>query len=116
MAGFLALSPDALTPFGGWPGNDDEGRALQARLDPEEMLANWVAAFRYLKSHPECSGKVGAVGFCYGGGVVNQLAVRVPALDAGVAFYGRQPALASTIDATDRWRIIEYVKSLGTRN
>ena len=93
VAGFLALSPDALTPFGGWPGNDDEGRALQARLDPEEMLANWVAAFRYLKSHPECSGKVGAVGFCYGGGVVNQLAVRVPALDAGVAFYGRQPAL-----------------------
>jgi carboxymethylenebutenolidase len=93
VAGFLALAPDALTPFGGWPGNDDEGRALQAKLDPNEMLANWVAAFRYLKSHPACSGKVGAVGFCYGGGVVNQLAVRVPALDAGVAFYGRQPPL-----------------------
>lgn len=93
LAGFLALAPDALTPFGGWPGNDDEGRALQARLDPEEMLANWVAAVRYLKSRRDCTGKVGAVGFCYGGGVVNQLAVRMPALDAGVAFYGRQPAV-----------------------
>jgi carboxymethylenebutenolidase len=93
VAGFLALAPDALTPFGGWPGNDDEGRALQSRLDPEDMLANWVAACRYLKSHPDCSGKVGAVGFCYGGGVVNQLAVRLPELDAGVAFYGRQPSL-----------------------
>jgi len=91
LAGYMTLAPDALTPFGGWPGNDDEGRALQRKLDPQEMLANWIAGFKYLKSRPDCSGRVGAVGFCYGGGVVNQLAVTQPDLDAGVSFYGRQP-------------------------
>lgn len=91
LAGYMTLAPDALTPFGGWPGNDDEGRALQRKLDPQEMMANWIAGFRYLKSRPDCDGKVGAVGFCYGGGVVNQLAVTQPDMDAGVSFYGRQP-------------------------
>jgi len=92
VAGFMAMAPDALTPFGGWPGNDDDGRTLQRKLDGQEMFDNWVAGVRYLKNHPDCTGKVGAVGFCYGGGVVNQLAVHVPELDAGVSFYGRQPA------------------------
>jgi carboxymethylenebutenolidase len=92
VAGFIAMAPDALTPLGGWPGNDDDGRALQRKLDKQEMFDNWVAGVRYLKNRPDCTGKVGAVGFCYGGGVVNQLAVHLPDLDAGVSFYGRQPA------------------------
>ena len=92
--GFIAMSPDALTSFGGWT-SDDEGRTQQRTLDKEAMMQNWIAAFNYLKSHPDCSGKVGAVGFCYGGGVVNQLAVRLPDLSAGVPFYGSQPAAES---------------------
>jgi carboxymethylenebutenolidase len=93
--GFLALAPDALTPLGGYPGNDDDGRALQAKRDPEEMLQDFVAAAKWLDAHELSTGKVGAVGFCYGGGVVYQLAVRIPdVLDAGVPFYGRQPDLA----------------------
>jgi len=92
LAGYMTLAPDALTPFGGWPGNDDEGRELQRKLDPREMMANWIAGFKYLKDRPDCTGKVGAVGFCYGGGVVNRLAVMQPGLDAGVSFYGRQPS------------------------
>ncbi|MDT8398765.1 MAG: dienelactone hydrolase family protein [Pseudomonadales bacterium] len=90
IAGFMAMAPDALTSFGGWPGNDDEGRTLQSRLDGAEMFTNWVAAFDYLKSHPQSNGKVGAVGFCYGGGVVNQMAAVLPDLAAGVPYYGRQ--------------------------
>lgn len=94
VEGFLALAPDALSPLGGYPGNDDEGRALQAKRDPEQMLQDFVAAAKWLDSHARSTGKVGAVGFCYGGGVVYQLAVRLPeTLDAGVPFYGRQPAL-----------------------
>lgn len=90
VAGFLAMAPDALTPFGGWPGDDDRGRELQAGLDRDEMFTNWIAALEYLRGHPESSGKVGAVGFCYGGGVVNQLAATQPMLTAGVAYYGSQ--------------------------
>ncbi len=92
-AGFLALAPDALSPLGGYPGNDDEGRTMQAKRNPEEMLEDFIAGAETLKSHTLSTGKVGAVGFCYGGGVVNQLAVRIPGtLVAGVPFYGRQPA------------------------
>jgi carboxymethylenebutenolidase len=92
LAGFLALGPDALTPLGGYPGNDDDGRALQRQRDRAEMQEDWIAAVRFLQSHPESTGKVGAVGFCYGGGIVNALAVRIPELAAGVPFYGGQPA------------------------
>ena len=92
VAGFLVLAPDALTPAGGYPGNDDKGRELQATLDPKKMIEDFVAAAVYLKSHPECTGKVGVIGFCYGGGVANALAVRLPDLAAAVPFYGRQPA------------------------
>lgn len=90
VAGFLAMAPDALTSFGGWPGDDDKGRQMQAELDRDEMFENWVAAVRYLQSHPESNGKVGAVGFCYGGGVVNLLAATLPDLAAGVPYYGGQ--------------------------
>ncbi len=95
VQGFLALAPDALTPLGGYPGNDDEGRAMQAKRDGEKMTQDFIAAAKFLDTHKQSTGKVGAVGFCYGGGVVNQLAVRIPdILDAGVPFYGRQPDLA----------------------
>ena len=94
VAGFLSLAPDALTPAGGYPGNDDKGRELQATLDPKKMIEDFVAAAVYLKSHPECTGKVGVVGFCYGGGVANTLAVRLPDLAAAVPFYGMAPAAA----------------------
>jgi carboxymethylenebutenolidase len=90
-ADFVALGPDALTPLGGYPGNDDEGRALQRQLDRDVMMEDWVAAFEFLKGHPTSTGRVGAVGFCYGGGVVNQLAVRLPDLGAGAPFYGSAP-------------------------
>lgn len=91
-AGFIALAPDALTPLGGYPGNDDDGRTMQRQRDRDEMLQDFVAAVAWLKSHETCTGKVGCVGFCYGGGVSNELAVRVPDLAAAVPFYGRQPA------------------------
>jgi carboxymethylenebutenolidase len=91
-AGFLGFAPDALTPLGGYPGNDDEGRELQRQRDRDEMLEDFVAAVEYLQGHESCSGKVGCVGFCYGGGVCNELAVRIPDLAASVPFYGRQPA------------------------
>ncbi len=92
-AGFVALGPDALTPLGGYPGNDDDGRAMQQRLDPEVMMQDWMAGFRFLRDHHSTTGRIGAVGFCYGGGVVNELAVRLPDLAAGVPFYGTAPAL-----------------------
>ncbi len=92
LAGFLALAPDALTPLGGYPGNDDEGRTLQRQLDRGKMTEDFVAAANHLKSHPECSGRFGVVGFCFGGGMSNTLAVRLPDLGAAVPFYGGQPA------------------------
>lgn len=91
LEGFLSLAPDALTPLGGYPGNDDDGRTLQAKRDRDEMLEDFIAAFYYLKSHPECNGKVGVVGFCFGGWISNMMAVRVPELLAAVPFYGGQP-------------------------
>lgn len=91
LAGFISIAPDALTPLGGYPGNDDAGREMQAKRSPEEMLQNFIDAFHYLKNHKDCNGKVGVVGFCYGGGVANQMAVRLPDLAATVPFYGAQP-------------------------
>jgi len=92
VAGFLALAPDALTPLGGYPGNDDQGRAMQAKRGAEEMTQDFIAGAEFLKTHPNSTGKVGAVGFCFGGGMVNALAVRIPrTIAAGVPFYGRQP-------------------------
>ncbi|WP_086478134.1 dienelactone hydrolase family protein [Arenibacter amylolyticus] len=91
LEGFISLAPDALTPLGGYPGNDDEGRELQQKRDREEMLQDFIAAFHYLKSHPDCNGKVGVVGFCFGGWISNMMAVRLPDLAAAVPFYGGQP-------------------------
>ena len=91
-AGFLALGPDALTPLGGYPGNDDEGRAMQRELDRETMTEDFIAGARFLMSHTDSTGRLGAVGFCFGGSMVNTLAVRLPELAAGAPFYGGQPA------------------------
>jgi carboxymethylenebutenolidase len=90
LAGFISLSPDALTPLGGYPGNDDDGRALQSKRDRNEMLEDFIAGFDYLKNHEFCNGKVGVVGFCFGGWISNMMAVRVPNLAAAVPYYGGQ--------------------------
>ncbi len=91
LAGFISLAPDALTPLGGYPGTDDEGREMQRKRDRNEMLDDFIAAFEYLKVHPECSGKVGVVGFCFGGWISNMMAIKVADLAAAVPFYGGQP-------------------------
>lgn len=94
-AGFVAFAPDALFPLGGYPGSDDEGRTLQAKRDQGEMTEDFIAAARWLAKHEACNGRMGVVGFCYGGGMSNTLAVRLPDLIlAAVPFYGRQPAAA----------------------
>ena len=92
VAGFIAFAPDALFPLGGYPGNDDDGRAMQRERDRGEMVEDFVAAVGFLQQHPDCTGKVGSVGFCFGGGMSMRLAVRLPDLTAAVAFYGRHPA------------------------
>ncbi len=95
IANFIAFAPDGLTPVGGYPGDDEKGAQLFAQVDGGKMMEDFLAAAIWLKSHPDCTGKLGAVGFCFGGGVVNQLAVRMGRdLDAAVSFYGRQPAAA----------------------
>ncbi len=97
-AGFLALAPDGLTSVGGYPGSDDAGRELQRTVDSEKLMNDFFAGFEFLLKHDDSTGKVGAVGFCYGGGVVNAIAVAYPELGAGVSFYGRQPAADQVAD------------------
>lgn len=92
LANFIAFAPDALTPLGGYPGNDDDGRTLQRQRDRGDMLEDFIAAYEYLRHHPECTGKVGVVGFCFGGSISNSMAVRLPELGAAVPFYGGQPS------------------------
>jgi len=95
VEGFLALAPDGLAPVGGYPGNDDDGRTLQSGLDQAKLRQDMINSARFVKSHPLSTGKLGATGFCFGGGVVNQLAVALGAdLAAGVPFYGAAPAAA----------------------
>ena len=91
LAGYLSLAPDALTPFGGYPGNDDEGRQLQRQRDRSEMLEDFIAGFQYLKPHEQCTDHVGVVGFCFGGWISNMMATRLDDLGAAVPFYGSQP-------------------------
>ncbi len=96
LENFVAFAPDALSPVGGYPGNEEDARTLFAKLDPAKRDEDLFAAAGFLRSRPECSGTIGAVGFCFGGGVVNALAVRMPDLAAAVPFYGTQPGAADT--------------------
>lgn len=89
-AGYLAFGPDGLTPLGGYPGTDEEGREMQRQLDRAKLMEDFFAGFEFLVSHEGSTGKVGAVGFCYGGGVCNALAVAYPNMAASVPYYGRQ--------------------------
>ncbi|MCL4133459.1 UNVERIFIED_CONTAM: hypothetical protein GTU68_014823 [Idotea baltica] len=91
LAGYVALAPDALSPLGGYPGNDDDGRALQKQRGRDEMLEDFIAGAEMLRDHPACSGKVACVGFCFGGAISNMLAVRLPWLAGAVPFYGGWP-------------------------
>ncbi len=93
-AGFIALGVDALSPLGGTPANEDEARGLFAKLDAPKNINNFVKGFDYLRSIKECNGKTACVGFCWGGGLANQLAVNSPQLNAAVAYYGRQADIA----------------------
>jgi len=90
VAGFTALAPDGLTPLGGYPGTDDEGKVMQKKLDKDKLLQDFVAAYHHLRADSMSNGKVGVVGFCYGGGVCNAMAVMLPELAASVPYYGRQ--------------------------
>lgn len=112
-AGFLALAPDGLSSVGGYPGNDEQGRALQGQVDPERLMNDFLAAVDWLRAHELSTGRVGIVGFCYGGGVASAAAVAIPELGAAVSFYGRQP------DAADVPRIeapvLVHLAELDTR-
>jgi carboxymethylenebutenolidase len=92
LEGFVAFAPDALFPLGGYPGDEDQARALFPKLDQARTRADFIAAAQVLATLPQASGKVGVVGFCYGGGIANYLATQLPTLAAAVPFYGAQPA------------------------
>jgi carboxymethylenebutenolidase len=96
VANFIAFAPDGLTSVGGYPGDDEKGGELFRKVDGAKMLADFVASAGWLKTRPESTGKVGVVGFCFGGGVANSLAVRIPDLGAAAPFYGRQPNAEDT--------------------
>jgi carboxymethylenebutenolidase len=93
-AGYMAMAPDALSETGGTPANEDDARTLIGKLDPKKNLDNFIGSVDILRNRKECNRKVGCVGFCWGGGLANDLAVNVPKLNAAVAFYGRQPNAA----------------------
>jgi carboxymethylenebutenolidase len=92
LENFIAFAPDGLTSVGGYPGDEEKAAALFKTVDEKKMFEDFVASAEWLKARPECTGKIGAVGFCFGGTTVNNLAVRLPGLAAAVAFYGRQPS------------------------
>ena len=93
-AGYIALAPDGLSSVGGYPGNDEEGKVLQQKVDPTKLMNDFFAAVEFMKKHPDATGNVGITGFCYGGGVSNAAAVAYPELECAAPFYGRQPAAA----------------------
>lgn len=109
-AGYMALGPDGLSSVGGYPGNDEKGRELQAKLNPGKLLEDFFASFEYLRDHKDSTGKVGAVGFCYGGGVCNALAVAYPDMGASVPYYGRQPK-AEEVAAIKAPLLIHYAEA-----
>jgi carboxymethylenebutenolidase len=114
LAGFVAFAPDALYPSGGYPGNDDEGRNLQGRLDRHKVIEDFVAAARFLHGHASCNGKLGVVGFCFGGAVSNTLAWRLPDLiQAAVPYYGGQPSAEET--AKIKGSLLIHYAELDTR-
>jgi len=98
LKGFLAIAPDALSPLGGTPKDVNEARSKMQQLDGQSTVRNFVAAVQYLKTHPQTTGKVGCMGFCWGGGMTNQVAVNSPDLRAAVPFYGRQPASGDVLN------------------
>lgn len=108
-AGFIALAPDGLTSVGGYPGNDAEGRELQRTVDGEKLMNDFFAAYEFLAGHSDTTGKVGCVGFCYGGGVCNAMAVAYPELGASVPFYGRQ-ANAADVPKIQAPLLIHYAE------
>ena len=108
-AGFIALAPDGLTSVGGYPGNDAEGRELQRTVDGEKLMNDFFAAYDFLAGHSDTTGKVGCVGFCYGGGVCNAMAVAYPELGASVPFYGRQ-ANAADVPKIQAPLLIHYAE------
>ena len=94
LEGFITLAPDALSPLGGYPGNDIAGRELQKKRTRDAMLEDFIAAYNYLKNHKDCNGHIGVVGFCFGGWIANMMAVKIPQLGAAVPYYGGQPTAA----------------------
>ncbi|WGW03831.1 YghX family hydrolase [Tropicibacter oceani] len=108
-AGFIALAPDGLSSVGGYPGNDAEGRELQQTVDGEKLMNDFFAAYEFMAAHGDTTGKVGCVGFCYGGGVCNAMAVAYPELGASVPFYGRQ-ASASDVPRIQAPLLLQYAE------
>lgn len=113
LEGFVTLAPDALSPLGGYPGNDDAGRELQKKRSREEMLEDFIAAYYFLKSHKDCNGQVGVVGFCFGGWISNMMAVKIPTLGAAVPYYGGQPTAQEAEKITTP--LLLHYASLDTR-
>lgn len=114
VEGYLAFGPDALAPLGGYPGDDEKGKEMQAKRKPEEITEDFIAAAEWLSKHPDCNGKIGVVGFCFGGGMANTLAVRLPGIVvAAVPFYGRQPAAADV--AKIKAQLLIHYAGLDTR-
>ena len=112
VAGFLALAPDGLAPIGGYPGNDDDGKKMQRSLDRGKLRTDLLNSARYVKAHPLSNGKLGATGFCFGGGVVNFLAVQMGSdLNAGVPFYGSAPKDAADVARIKAPLLIQYAEN-----
>jgi len=113
-AGFMAFAPDGLTSVGGYPGDEENAAKLFMTVDQKKMMEDFLASYSWLKARPECTGKMGAVGFCFGGGIVNQLAVREPDLAAAVPFYGGQPKTAEEAAKIKAPMMLQYA-GLDTR-
>ncbi len=113
IANFIAFAPDGLTSVGGYPGDDEKGGELFGKVDESKMFEDFVASAAWLKSRPDCTGKIGVVGFCFGGSTANKLAVRLPDLGAAVAFYGRQPSAGDA--AKIKAPLLLHYASLDTR-
>ena len=113
VANFLAFAPDGLTSLGGFPGDEEKGLALFPKVDANKMFEDFLASYAWLKARPECTGKMGAVGFCFGGTIVNKLAVALPDLAAAVPFYGGQPSAEET--ARIKAPLLLHYASLDTR-